>query len=141
MGMRRKLFLQISCVAPRKYIKRRPNTLSTQVFYPISLRRSATRTLVESRTFGVSVIIQHFLLNVPSYILLVFLYRCTGRMVVIAEDSVRFAHSGPSQRFLRGLRPLVSVGPLPLPVSAGGHASAITTILPLEIRYKNIAIL
>ena len=53
-------------------------------------------------------------------------------MIVIAEDSVRFAHSGPSQRFLRGLRPLVSVGPLPLPVSAGGHASAITTILPLN---------
>ena len=50
----------------------------------------------------------------------------------IVEDSVRSAHSGPSQRFLRGLRPLVSVGPLPLPVSAGGHASAITTILPLE---------
>ena len=24
-------------------------------------------------------------------------------MIVIAEDSVRFAHSGPSQRFLRGL--------------------------------------
>ena len=38
-------------------------------------------------------------------------------MIVIAEDSVRYAHSGPSQRFLRGLRPLVSVGPLPLPVS------------------------
>ena len=34
-------------------------------------------------------------------------------------------HSGPSQRFLRGLRPLVSVGPLPLPVSGGGHAPAI----------------
>ena len=51
---------------------------------------------------------------------------------MIAEDSVRFAHSGPSQRFLRGLRPLVSVGPLPLPVSAGGHASAITTILPIK---------
>ena len=51
-------------------------------------------------------------------------------MIGIAEDSVRFAHSGPSQRFLRGLRPLVSVGPLPLPVSAGGHASAIPTILP-----------
>ena len=33
-------------------------------------------------------------------------------MVGIAEDSVRFAPSGPSgpfQRFLRGLRPLVSV--------------------------------
>ena len=49
-------------------------------------------------------------------------------MIVIAEDSVRFAHSGPSQRFLRGLRPLVSVGPLPLHMSAGGHASAIPTI-------------
>ena len=53
-------------------------------------------------------------------------------MVGIAEDSVRFTHSGPSQRFLCGLRPLVSVGPLPLPVSGGGHASAIPTILPLE---------
>ena len=63
-------------------------------------------------------------------------------MIVIAEDSVRFAHSGPSQRFLRGLRPLVSVGPLPLPVSGGGHASAITTIPHLlNIWYKNIAIL
>ena len=48
-------------------------------------------------------------------------------MVGIAKDSVRFALSGPSQRFLRGLRPLVTVGPLPLPVSAGGHASAIPT--------------
>ena len=62
-------------------------------------------------------------------------------MIVIAEDSVRFTHSGPSQRFLRGLRPLVSVGPLPLPVSGGGHASAIPTILPLKSAYKNIAIL
>ena len=62
-------------------------------------------------------------------------------MIVIAEDSVRFAHSGPSQRFLRGLRPLVSVGPLPLPVSAGGHASAITIIPLLKIQHKNIAIL
>ena len=69
-----------------------------------------------------------------------FLYY-TGKIAVIAEDSVRFAHSGPSQRFLRGLRPLVSVGPLPLPVSAGGHASAITIIRPLKYRYKNIAIL
>lgn len=51
-------------------------------------------------------------------------------MIGIAEDSVRFAHSGPSQRFLRGLRPLVSVGSLPLHMSAGGHASAIPTILP-----------
>ena len=31
-----------------------------------------------------------------------FLYY-TGRIAVIAEDSVRFAHSGPSQRILRGL--------------------------------------
>ena len=53
-------------------------------------------------------------------------------MIVIAEDSVRFAHSGPSQRFLRGLQPLVSVVSLLLPVSAGGHASAITTILPVK---------
>ena len=30
-------------------------------------------------------------------------------MVGIAEDSVHFAPSGPFQRFLRGLRPLVSV--------------------------------
>ena len=58
---------------------------------------------------------------------------------MIAEDSVRFTHSGPSQRFQRGLRPLVSVGPLPLPVSAGGHASAITTILPLKYRYNKFA--
>ena len=62
-------------------------------------------------------------------------------MLGIAEDSVRFAHSGPSQRFLRGLRPLVSVGPSPLPVSAGGHASAIPTILPPEKQYENTAIL
>ena len=58
---------------------------------------------------------------------------CTGLMVGIEEDSVRYAHSGPSQRFLRGLRPLVSVGPLPLPVSAGGHASSIPTINPPEL--------
>lgn len=51
-------------------------------------------------------------------------------MIVIAEDSVRLARSGPSQRFLRDLRPLVSVGPLPLHISAGGYASAIPTILP-----------
>ena len=54
-------------------------------------------------------------------------------MTEFVEDSVRFAHSGPSQRFLRGLRPLVSVGPLPLPVSAGGHASTNSVILPLYI--------
>ena len=33
-------------------------------------------------------------------------------MVGIEEDSVRFTPSGRSQRFLRGLRPLVSVGAL-----------------------------
>ena len=61
---------------------------------------------------------------------------------MIAEDSVRFAHSGPSHNLLRpAIAELVSCGPLPLPVSEGGHASAITIILPLEIRYKNIAIL
>ena len=54
-------------------------------------------------------------------------------MIGLEEDSVRYAHSGPSQRFLRGLRPLVSVGPLPLPVSAGGHASSTPTINPPEL--------
>ena len=53
-------------------------------------------------------------------------------MIAIAEDSVRFAHSGPSHNQLRPAIPeLVSCGPL-LPVSGGGYASAITTILPLE---------
>ena len=63
-----------------------------------------------------------------------FLYY-TGRIVVIAEDSVRFAHSGPSHNLLRpAIAELVSCGPLPLPMSGGGHASAITAILPLGIR-------
>ena len=54
-------------------------------------------------------------------------------MIVIAEDSVRFAHSGPSRNLLRpAIAELVSCGPLPRPVSGGGHASAITTILPPE---------
>ena len=54
-------------------------------------------------------------------------------MVVIAEDSVRFAHFGPSHNLLRpAIAELVSCGPLPLPVSGGGHASAIPTILPPE---------
>ena len=40
------------------------------------------------------------------------------------EDSVRFAHSGPSHNLLRPAgAELVSCGPLPLPVSGGGHAS------------------
>ena len=39
-------------------------------------------------------------------------------MIVIAEDSVRFAHSGPSHNLLRpAIAELVSCGPLPLPVS------------------------
>ena len=50
-------------------------------------------------------------------------------MTGLTEDSVRFAHSGPSQRILRGLRPLVSVGPLPLPMSGGGHAS-VSPVIP-----------
>ena len=37
---------------------------------------------------------------------------------MIAEDSVRFAHSGPSHNLLRpAIAELVSCGPLPLPVS------------------------
>ena len=61
---------------------------------------------------------------------------------MIAEDSVRFAHSGPSHNLFRpAIAELVSCGSLPLPVSAGGHASAITTIPLLNIWHKNIAIL
>ena len=46
-----------------------------------------------------------------------FLYY-TGRIAVIAEDSVRFAHSGPSHNLLRpAIAELVSCGPLPLPMS------------------------
>ena len=41
-------------------------------------------------------------------------------MIAIAEDSVRFAHSGPSHNLLRpAIAELVSCGPLPLPVSGG----------------------
>ena len=54
-------------------------------------------------------------------------------MVGIAEDSVRFAYFGPSHNLLRpAIAELVSCGPQPLPVSGGGHASAIPTILPPE---------
>ena len=50
----------------------------------------------------------------------------------IAEDSVRFAHYGPSHNLLRpAFAELVSCGPLPLPVSGGGHASALPSILPV----------
>ena len=42
-------------------------------------------------------------------------------MVGIAEDSVRFTPSGRSQRFMRGLRPLVSVGPLFSGANASRH--------------------
>ena len=63
-------------------------------------------------------------------------------MIGIAEDSVRFAHSGPFHRFLRPAdAELVSGGPFPLPVSVGGHASAIPIILPPENSIRNIAIL
>ena len=63
-------------------------------------------------------------------------------MIGIAEDSVRFAHSGPFHRFLRPAdAELVSGGPFPLPVSGGGHASATPTILPPENTTQNIAIL
>ena len=40
----------------------------------------------------------------------------------VRGDSVHFVHSGPSHRFLRPLRELVSGGPLPLPLSGGGQA-------------------
>ena len=50
-------------------------------------------------------------------------------MKVIAKDSVLFAHSGPSHNLLRpAIAELVSCGPLPLPMSGGGHAFAITSI-------------
>ena len=55
-------------------------------------------------------------------------------MVGIEEDSVRYAHSGPTHNLLRpAIAELVSCGPLPLPVSAGGHASSIPTINPPEL--------
>ena len=45
------------------------------------------------------------------------------------EDSVRYAHFGPSHNLLRSaIAKLVSCGPLPQPVSGGGHASLFTTI-------------
>ena len=45
------------------------------------------------------------------------------------EDAVRYAHFGPSHNLLRSaIAKLVSCGPLPLPVSGGGHASLFTTI-------------
>ena len=56
-------------------------------------------------------------------------------MIGIAEDSVRFAHSVPSHNLLRPAdAELVSCGPLPLPVSGGGHASAIPIIRPVPSR-------
>ena len=42
-------------------------------------------------------------------------------MIVIAEDSVRFAHSGPSHNLLRpAIAELVSCGPLPPARVRGG---------------------
>ena len=64
-------------------------------------------------------------------------------MIVIAEDSVRFAHSGPSHNLLRpAIAELVSCGPLPLPVSGGGDTppQSLPSSL-LNIKHKNIAIL
>ena len=57
------------------------------------------------------------------------------RVVVgIEEDSVRFAHSGPSHNLLRpAFAELVSCGPLPLPVSGGGHASSLPTITTTKV--------
>ena len=64
---------------------------------------------------------------------LFYIYGYTGRMIGIAEDSAHFVRSGPFHRFLRSAdAELVSGGPFPLPVSGGGHASAIPTILPSE---------
>ena len=58
-------------------------------------------------------------------------------MIGIAEDSVRFARSGPSHNLLRpAIAELVSCGPLPLPVSGGGHASAIPTILLIILHHN-----
>ena len=64
-------------------------------------------------------------------------------MVGIAEDSVRFAHFGPSHNLLRpAIAELVSCGPLPLPVSGGVDTppQSLPSSL-LKIQHKNIAIL
>ena len=62
-------------------------------------------------------------------------------MVGIAEDSVRFAHFGPSHNLLRpAIAELVFCGPLPLPVSGGGHASASLPSFLLKTQYTDIAI-
>ena len=63
---------------------------------------------------------------------------CPVLMIGIEEDSVRYAHSGPSQRFLRGFRPLVSVGPLPLPVYYNIDFAYVLTNDNLRVEGKRI---
>ena len=46
-------------------------------------------------------------------------------------------HFGPSHRFLRGLRPLVSGGSLPLPLSGGGQASQKQLLTAVILPYAN----
>ena len=63
-------------------------------------------------------------------------------MIVIAEDSVRFAHSGPSHNLLRpALRNSYLAGPSPCP--RPGVDTPPQSLPPslLEIQNKNIAIL
>ena len=61
-------------------------------------------------------------------------------MIGIEEDSVRFAHSGPSQRFLRGLRLLVTVGSLfPCPRVDTPPQSLSSSLQ--KTQYENTAIL
>ncbi len=63
-------------------------------------------------------------------------------MIVIAEDSVRFAHSGPSHNLLRpAIAELVSCWPLPLPVSGVDTPPQSLPSSLLNIWHKNIAIL
>ena len=46
---------------------------------------------------------------------------CRGNPFCVPSPAPQLLRSSPPRRFLRGLRPLVSGGPLPLPVSGGGH--------------------
>ena len=58
-------------------------------------------------------------------------------MMGIEEDSVRIAHSGPSHNLLRpAFAELVSCGPHPLHMSAGGHASSIPIIISLDLLHE-----
>ena len=63
-------------------------------------------------------------------------------MIVIAEDSVRFAHSGPSHNLLRpAIAELVSCGPLPLPCPGVDTPPQSLPSSLLKTQHKNIAIL